>query len=156
MRRNSAPFSHQSQSTNRLFSLAAAVIKTSYDFPAQNGNYFVSDDYANLASSSLAVFVKRVPPIHHYLCKEATILGLCSCTKTHVIALSEACTQTQFINRCEGKHFFSLQKDVTFGVCGVRVTKVSGSGHSACRRISSDCRRKKRETQLVVQKHFHS
>lgn len=86
--------------------------------------------------------------IHQHPCEETTILGQClRCIKTHVIALSEPYTQTQFINRC-GKNFFifSLQRDVTFGVCGVSVReqKVAGEGHSVCRRIPPLSRGKKR------------
>lgn len=140
--RNLAPFIHKPHSTNRPFSRSHWGVLW---LPCPNRGIilFVNDDYSNLATSFLCCFCERVFP-HSTLIlvrRKRTILY----KDTRVVALSEAYTQTQFINRW-GRIFFSLQKDVTFGVCGVSVReqKSLARGHSVCRRISSLSRGKKR------------
>lgn len=93
------------QSTNSFFPPSAKVIKASYDFPAQTGNYFlfVNEDYCNLASSLFAVFVKRVSLFTTTHVRKLLFWACAVCIKTRVTARSEPCTLTQFINRCERK-----------------------------------------------------
>ena len=83
--------------------------------------------------------------IHHYHCEETTVLELClSCIKTHcpVWALH---TNTIHQQVWEEIFFFPAEGCYVWSVWGkCERTKVAGKGHSACRRISSLCRGKKR------------
>lgn len=116
--------------------------------PAQITFKFVNDNYSSLATSFFAVLVNRLPhsPLsmwgNHYF---GTVPRLYKDTCV-IIAPSEPCTQIQFINRCARKYFFFLDRRMLclecVGLC--ERTKVVGKGHSACRRISSFSRRKKR------------
>lgn len=98
----SAPFTHKAQTAS--FFPSAKVIKASYDFSAQTGNYFlfVNGDYCNLASSLFAV-VKRVFLFTTTHVRKLLFWACAVCIKTRVTARSEPCTLTQFINRCERK-----------------------------------------------------
>lgn len=92
----------------------------SYNYIAQSGGLFivfVNEDCSHLATNFFAVFVKRFP--HSLLSMWGNYyFG----TVPHLY--KDTCcyycpAQIQFINRCGRKFFFPLQKDVTFGVCGL-------------------------------------
>lgn len=125
-----------------------AVIKASYDFAVQTGNLFLSMTITLIwPQASLLFFCERGFLIHHYSCEETTISGpRLSWIKTRYCPVWAMYTNTIHQQVWEEIFFFPLQRDVTFGECGVSVReqKLLARGHSACRRISSLGRGKKR------------
>lgn len=145
--RNLAPFSHPPHSTNSPFCLCSRSSHWGI-FPAQTGNYFlfINDDYSNLATSFFAVFVRGFPHSQismggNYYFGTVPQLYTDTCYRP-VWALY---TNTIHQQVWEDFFFFSSAEGCCV-VCGVSVReqKSLAKGHSACRRISSLSRGKRR------------
>lgn len=148
---------HHSATQHKLPSQQQSQSHLMTVLPTRGTIFQFVNDCSNLATSFFAVFVKSFPHSppsmwgNYYF---GTVPHLYKDMCYYCPA------QIQFINRCGRKFFFSLQKDVTFGVCGLMWENKSRwqGAFSLLEDFLAQQRKEEREAliQLDVQKQLYS